>query len=226
MFAISERVSPWRARCWARSVGRVTRISPFSCLTSISRETRSSRSPRGPATRTTVGSIVTVTPVGPGMVFWPMRDMELPDLGDDLAADALLAGVVAGHHAVRRGQDRGPHAPEDLRDVLGVDVRALAGPRDAPQARDHRRAVARVLQADDDLLAGVPGDAGLRVVALDIPLLGEDARHLGLEPRRGDLDLLVGGHDAVADAGQEVGDGIGHGHRSTTYQELLVMPGM
>src|SRR6187200_1903953 len=137
MFAISERVSPWRARCSARSVGRLTRISPFSCVISMSRETRSSRSPRGPATRTTVGSIVTVTPVGTGMGFFPMRDMRLPDLGDDLSADALLAGVVTGHHAVRRGQDRGPHAPEDLGDVLGVDVGALAGARDAPQARDH-----------------------------------------------------------------------------------------
>src|SRR3954465_14350101 len=159
MFAISERVSPCRARCSARSVGRVTRISPFSCLTSISRETRSSRSPRGPATRTTVGSIVTVQPVGTGMGFLPMRDMELPDLGDDLAADALLAGVVAGHHAVRRGQDRGPHAAQALGDVLRVDGGALARARDAPQPGDHRRAFARVLETDDDLLAGVVRDA-------------------------------------------------------------------
>ena len=33
------------------------------------------RSPRGPATRTTSGSIVTLTPVGRGMGFLPIRDM-------------------------------------------------------------------------------------------------------------------------------------------------------
>src|SRR5215208_3433564 len=119
MFAMSVRVSPCRARCSARSVGRVTISVPSSCLTSMARALRSWRLPRGPATRTTSASIVTETESGTGMGFLPMRDMAgLPDLGDDLAADACLAGVVAGHHAVGRGHDRGPHAAEHLRDVL------------------------------------------------------------------------------------------------------------
>src|SRR5215210_4215582 len=134
MFAIRERVSPCSARCSARSVGRVTRSSSPSWRTSIDRFLRSWRSPRGPATRTTSGSIVTVTPVGTGMGFFPMRDMGLPDLRHDLAADALAAGVVAGHHAAGGRDDGGAHAAEHLGDGTGVDVGPLARARDALEA--------------------------------------------------------------------------------------------
>src|ERR671939_529716 len=123
MLATRERVSPCSARCSARSVGRETRIAPSSWRTSIARALRSNRSPRGPATRTTSGSIVTVTPAGVGVGFLPMGLIAwLPDLGHDLAADARLARVVAGHDAVRRRHDRRAHAAQDLRDVLGIDV--------------------------------------------------------------------------------------------------------
>src|SRR4051812_39651701 len=63
-----------------------------------------------------------------------------PDLRADLAADALPAGVVAGHHATRGRDDRGAHAAEHLGDGAGVHVGPLAGTRDALQARDHRLA--------------------------------------------------------------------------------------
>src|SRR5215213_558081 len=145
MFATSDRVSPCSARCWARSVGRRTRSSSPSWTTSMSRDLRSWRSPRGPATRTTSGSTVMVTPEGTGMGFLPIRDIwliegsgALPDEGDDLAADAVLAGLVARHDALGGGQDRGAHAAEDLRDALGVHVGAPAGARHALEARDHR----------------------------------------------------------------------------------------
>src|SRR5215216_5795020 len=205
MFAINVRVNPCRARCSARSVGRVTSSWPSSSATSIARALRSSRLPRGPATRTTSGSIVTVTDSGTAMGFLPIRDMALPDLGDDLAADARLAGVVAGHHAVRRGQDRGAHAAQHLREVLGVDVGPLAGARYAPDPRDHRRAVLGVLQVHDDAVAGGAGTALDGLERLDVALLAQDPRELLLEPRRRDLDRLVGGHDPVADPRQEVG---------------------
>src|SRR5512142_15946 len=117
MFATSERVSPCRARCSPRSVGRVTVISSPSCATVMSRWMRSESSPFGPCTRTTPGSIVTVTPLGTGMGLRPMRDMRLPDLRDDLAADALLAGLVARHDTAGRRDDRGAHAALDLADA-------------------------------------------------------------------------------------------------------------
>src|SRR5918994_7468201 len=178
----------------------------------MTRALRSSRLPRGPATRTTSGSIVTETESGTGMGLRPMRDIALPDLGDDLAADARLARVVAGHHAVRRGQDRGTHAAEHLGDVLRVDVGPLARARHAPDAGDHRRAVVGVLEAYDDPLAGGAGAALDRLEGLDVALLAQDPRELLLELRRRDLDRLVRGHDPVADPGEEVGDGVGHAH--------------
>src|SRR5215207_4298258 len=224
MLAISVRVRPCSARCSARSVGRVTSSWPSSCFTSMTRALRSSRLPRGPATRTTSASIVTETESGTGMGFLPMRDIALPDLGDDLAADARLAGVVTGHHAVGRGQDGGAHAAEHLRDVLGVDIGPLARARDAPDPGDHRRAVLRVLEADDEALAGGAGTALDRLEGLDVALLAQDPGDLGLELGRGDLDRLVGGHDAVADPRQHVGDGVGHRHGG--YQLDFVMPGM
>src|SRR3954469_12274209 len=212
MFATSERVSPCRARCSPRSVGRVTLISSPSCATVMSRWMRSESSPRGPCTRTTSGSIVTVTPVGTEMGLRPMRDMAswLPDLCHDLAADALLARLVAGHDAVGRRDDGGAHAALDLAHALGAGVAALAGTRDAAQARDGRAAVLGVLERDADDLAGVVGRGRLDLVAGDVALLGEDAGHLRLQLGRRDVHRRVRRMDAVADPREEVGDGVSH----------------
>src|SRR5213596_3682687 len=133
MLAISERVSPCRARCSPRSVGRLTSSSPSDFSTEMSRLMRSSSWPPGPATRTTSGSIVTVTVSGRGMGFLPMRLMRSPDLRHDLAAHAGLAGLVAGHHAARRRDDRRPHPALDLADAAGGGVVALARARDPLQ---------------------------------------------------------------------------------------------
>src|SRR4029079_11528345 len=132
MLATSERVSPCRARCSPRSVGRVTLSSSPSWATLMSRGMRSESSPLGPCTRTTSGSIVTVTLDGTEMGFLPMRDMgRLPDLCHDLAADALLARLMAGHDAVGRRDDGGAHAALDLAHAGGRGVAALAGARHA-----------------------------------------------------------------------------------------------
>src|SRR3954471_1968639 len=136
MLATSERVSPCRARCSPRSVGRVTVSSSPSWATVMSRGMRSESSPLGPCTRTTSGSIVTVTPDGTAMGLRPIRLMAAcsPDLCHDLAADALLARLVAGHDAVGRRDDGGAHATLDLAHAVGARVVALAGARDAAQA--------------------------------------------------------------------------------------------
>src|SRR4051794_14717743 len=229
MLAISERVSPCRARCSPRSVGRLTSSSPSFCSTVMSRLMRSSSWPPGPATRTTSGSTVTVTVSGTGMGLRPMRDMRLPDLRDDLAAHAGAPRLVAGHHAARRRDDRRPHAALDLGDAAAGRVVALAGARDAPQPRDRRAAVVGVLQAHRDDLAG-PVLAGRdELEGLDVALLAQDPRHLALELGGRDVHRLVRGVDRIADPREEVGDGVGHGHGLRAlerYQLDLVIPGM
>src|SRR5213083_1783877 len=121
MFAMSDRVSPCRARCSPRSVGRVTTMSLSCCSTAMSRGLRSSRLPRGPLTRTTSGSIETVTPLGTGMGCFPIRDISRsPDVGHYFAADALADRLVAGHDALRRRDDRRAHAALDLGDLAAV----------------------------------------------------------------------------------------------------------
>src|SRR3954449_2561141 len=155
MLATSERVSPCRARCSPRSVGRVTLISSPSWATLMSRGMRSESSPLGPCTRTTPGSIVTVTPDGTEMGFLPMRDTGLPDLRHNLAADALIARLVAGHDAVGRRDDGGAHAALDLAHAVLAGVAALARARHAAQAGDGRATVVGVLERDADDLAGM-----------------------------------------------------------------------
>src|SRR6185312_17411888 len=101
---------------------------PFSCSTFMSREMRCCSSPFGPFTRTSSGSIVTSTPLGTGMGCFPIRLIaRSPDVGDHFAADPLPARVVAGHYALRSGDDRGAHAAEDLRHLAGRHVLAAPG---------------------------------------------------------------------------------------------------
>src|SRR3954470_3508480 len=191
MLAISERVSPCRARCSPRSVGRLTSSSPSDCSTGMSRLMRSSSWPPGPETRTTSGSTVTVTVSGTAMGLRPMRDMGLPDLRDDLAADAGPPGLVGGHDAARRRDDGRAHAALHLADAAGRGVVAHPGPRHAAQPRDRRAAVVGVLQAHGDELPGTTLAGGHDVEGLDVALLAQDPRHLALQARRGDLHRLV-----------------------------------
>src|ERR1700753_2340074 len=116
MLATSVRVRPCRARCSPRSVGRVTSTSSLTCSTPMSRLTRSESSPLGPLTVTSSGAIAMVTPAGTGMGCLPILDiayqlsLSLPDPRHDFAADALLAGLVAGHDTFGGRDDRRAHA--------------------------------------------------------------------------------------------------------------------
>src|SRR3954447_24869927 len=218
MFATSERVRPWRARCSARSVGRRTLRTPSSWPISMSRGTVWWSSPRGPFTRTTPGSTETVTPEGTGMGCLPMRDItgRSPYERDDLAPDALATGLVARQDAVRRGHDRGPHAALDAGDVVVRDVVPAARARDALQAEDDRGAVLGVLQLHVDDLGRLLGRRLLDRVVLDVALLLEDAGHLLLQARGRDGHHALLGRRAVAQAREEVGDGVGHAHGATS----------
>src|SRR5438067_1588797 len=207
MFAISVRVSPCRERSSPRSVGRVTTIvsSDFSIV--IRSGTVCDSSPSGPLTWTRPGDSATITPEGSSIGCFPILDISSPDEADDLAADALLFGAAAGHHAARGGQDRDAHAAEDARQAVLARVDATARLGDALEPGDDALAVAAVLELDDEVVEAL---ALLDAVVADVALLLEQA---------GDLDLRTGsGHRhrvhqrlvGVADAGEHVCDGVGH----------------
>src|SRR4051812_39010103 len=127
MFAIRLRVRPCRARCSPRSVGRSTVTVPSACSTFISGERRWSSSPLGPLTATRPGASSTVTASGNSIGFLPIRLMtNSPDVGDHLAADAPLLGLVAGHHPDRGADDRGAGTAVYTGDLLVVDIAAAA----------------------------------------------------------------------------------------------------
>src|SRR5712671_399433 len=121
MLATSVRVRPWSSRERRDSLGRSTRTSPLSTVTFISRSSFCATLPLGPSTFTSPGCAVTLTLSGILMGSLPMRDMvvSLPDGGDELAAEVLLARFVVDEHAFGGGEDRDPQAVHHLGD-LGV----------------------------------------------------------------------------------------------------------
>src|SRR6478672_5252042 len=131
MLKISERVRPCSARCSPRSVGRLTSSVESSRSIDRSGDTCCSSSPLGPLTRTRPGSTWTSTPEGMSIGSFPIlliaSSPDSPDEGDDLAAHALAAGLVGGHDATRGRDDRGAHAAQYLRKLLGRRILAAAG---------------------------------------------------------------------------------------------------
>src|SRR5687767_6868890 len=149
MLKIRLRVRPCRARCSPRSVGRLTRSVESSRSIERSRETACDSSPLGPFTRTSPASIATSTPAGISMGSFPMRLMAgLPDVGEDLAPDTLVAGLIRRHHTARRRQDCCSHAALHARQLIGGRVLTPAGLGHATQAADHRLAGLGVLEPD------------------------------------------------------------------------------
>ena len=99
------------------------------------------------------------------------------------------------------------------RDLLLADVDAQARTADAAERRDHRPALLIVLEADAQLLPHPFADD--RVIAEKS--LGDEHAHDGfLRPRPRDVHALLAGLVAVADARQQIGDGIGHRHAVTS----------
>src|SRR3954468_10595784 len=148
MLATSVRVRPcsWRER--RESLGRSTRTSPLSTVTFISRSSFCATLPLGPSTFTRPGCAVTLTLSGILMASLPMRDMSapLPDGGDELAAEVLLARLVIDQHALGSGEDGDPQAVHHLGDVGVPHVAAQARLRLAADLADRRAPALVVLE--------------------------------------------------------------------------------
>src|SRR5512146_2621097 len=151
MFASTARVVPCSARSAGRSELRVMMSRFVSIEIPIRLENVRCSSPLGPLTRTWLPFRSTVTPLGISTGIRPMRDTSylLPDLAQDLAAHAQLAGACAGHDSLGSGQDRHAKAGKDPRNVCLLGVDAAPGGADALDARQHRTALAALADVLD-----------------------------------------------------------------------------
>src|SRR3954464_11628245 len=215
MLLTSVRVSPWRDLSIFVSVGRTMVMVPSSCSSAMRGGSWRVRDPLGPFTVSTRPSSVTSTPSGTVMGSRPMRDIALPDVREDLAAELGLAGLAAGHDPPRGADDDDAEAAEHARDVGLARVHAQAGLADPLEARDHRHLAVDVLQLE--------AQDGARAIALfpevgDEAFLHEDPGDLALGARCRDDDLGVAGPGRVADAREHVRDRVGdvHGPTSST----------
>src|SRR5215467_11937767 len=173
--------------------------------------TRCVSSPLGPLTFTVLPSTATVTPLGIATGSFPIRDMRvlLPHHGDELAAGARLPRLTVGHQALVRAEDRQAKPVAHARDLGGTDVAAQAGRRHALQLANDGLA-AGVLEPDAQHL---PSFVGLeRRVILNVVVLLQDSRDLGLHLRHRNVDAAVLRSAGVADPRQHVGDWVGHTH--------------
>src|SRR5487761_346944 len=150
--ATSARANPCRARC--DSFCRVAIKWPSFWSNSIRPGTGTCILPLGPWASIASSVIWTFTPDGSGIGFLPIRDMALPNLAQEFAAHAFLAGGLSGHDSARRGKNRNAHAANDGANAGLANVAAAAGARNALQIREHAALVAGVAKknAQDFLL--------------------------------------------------------------------------
>src|SRR5581483_9891236 len=129
MFCSSARVSPCSAFVCVCSFARFTWRCPSTVVTEIGGFSFHSSRPSGPLTATVRSDTLTSTPVGIGIIFRPMRDIvttpRLPDVAEHFAAEIRAVRFLAGHHALRRGQNRDAHAAHDAGQPSLADVYAL-----------------------------------------------------------------------------------------------------
>src|SRR5581483_5362962 len=221
MLFTSERVRP----CWARfsrsSSGRSTTSVVSSWRTVITPGMSRSSVPFGPATLMRRSSIDTVTPLGTAIGARPMRDMTspLPDVTEDLAADAGPPRFAVGQQPAAGGQDGDTETAEHTRHLVGLRVDAQTRLAHAAQAGDRALPLGRVLHVDGEDAARATDVVGHRE-PLDVALLLEDGGECFLLLRRRHAHLVVHRHVGVPDAGQHVRDRVGH-HATLTSPARL-----
>src|SRR5712691_2917086 len=153
---------------------------------------------------------VASTPLGRVTGYFAIRDMA-DFLGDDaehFAANTGGARLAIGHDALGGGDDGDAESVHDARQLVAPLVHAQSRGGHALDFLDHGL-VRVVLQADLELrLAFLLADGEAVDVSLVLQHLGD--RNLDLGRRNADHGLSD--HLGVADAGQHVGNGIGHAH--------------
>src|SRR5580704_15685275 len=155
------------------------------------------------------GDTVAVTPFGRSTGALAILDMLVPRSGHDAQDFAALsdrAGLLVRHHTFGRGHNYGAHATQNLRQLILAAVDPQAGTADALYPVDHGTTVV-VLQPDSQRrLAAV----GLGAEISDVTFVFQYFDDGRLQLRRSQLHFGLASSLAVANAGQQIGDRIGH----------------
>src|SRR5512146_1310997 len=166
------RASPCSA-AWESSARVATRW-PSCCATVMPCGTRVSSLPFGPWIVTRSPAMLTFTPCGIAIGFLPILDItssqfsvlasqnrgavpapRLPHFTEDLAADAFLARLLAGHDATGSGEDVDPQPAQHARNPGAAHVHAAPRARHARQVGDGGLVAGAVLQVNAQHLAAV-----------------------------------------------------------------------
>src|SRR5882762_7567971 len=110
-------------------------------------------SPAGPSAETVWPTMLIFTLSGRSSGLLPSRDITLPDLADQFAADALLARLAVAHDTLRRRQHLDAQAVHDAPEAVHAPENAATRLRHALDVRDHGLAGPVVLQVQVQRLA-------------------------------------------------------------------------
>src|SRR5882724_7081052 len=210
MLLTNARVVPQRVRARLVSLFGFTQTLPSSRVVRISLLTTSLSVPSLPLAVTVWPAMSTLTPLGTGTGFLPIRDISHPNYAnsrrleyaaENFTADIGGARLVVRHDATRRRQDGDAETVVNTRQVgdLGIDPSTRLG--DARDLADDRLAI-DVFELDLEL-----GDARADILAgkaADIALALQHLEHAGARPRgrRGNDRLVC--PLRVADTGQHI----------------------
>src|SRR5215469_8018992 len=224
----SARANPCTAAC--ESSWRIASRCPSFCSILMPTGSGVSSLPFGPCTATVLPSILTVTPFGIVIGFFPIRDIKfalspqlsalgkiaksclrrLPNLAKHLAAQAFLARLSAGHHALRGGENIDTEPAQNARDLGAPHVNTAPGPRDTLHVRNGGFVVRAVLEVHTNDLVSL---FFRRLVVRDVAFFFQNTGDLELQLRSGNIYLLVPRVNRIANTRQHVCDRIGQPHR-------------
>src|SRR5205814_1293179 len=127
MLATRARIVPDIASASTLSLAGVNISLPPSLFTTTSALIGRTSVPSEPLTLIWSSLICTSTPCGTAIGIFPTRDISFSPLGDvaeDFAADAGLACLAVGHHALGRRDDGHTQTVHHVRDVVAALVDA------------------------------------------------------------------------------------------------------
>src|SRR5579864_5923683 len=214
MLARCARVAPALVRA---SPGSENLISSFFSVCTTDTPALSGRlsEPLAPLMVTAAPATVAVTPAGNSTGDLAILDMMLCSISGDDAQDfpALPRGarLAVGHHALGGRDDHRAHAAEDLRQLVLAAVNAQARTADTLEAVDDRAAFEILQPNRESRLAAI----GIEAEVADVALLLQHLDDGGLQARGGELHFVLARGLAVANARQQVGNGIGHAHAAS-----------